>query len=49
MQHAGSWFPDQGLNLSPLHRENGVLTIEPPGESLELDTILMSDLKRKFQ
>ena len=46
---AGSWFPDQGSNLGPLRGEHRVLTTEPPEESLEFDTILMSHLKRKFQ
>ena len=27
-------FPDQGLNLSPLHWECGVLATGPPGKSL---------------
>jgi len=26
-------FPDQGLNLGPLHWEPGVLTTGPPGKS----------------
>ena len=29
----GIQFPDQGLNLSPLHREHGVLSTGPPGRS----------------
>ena len=34
IDHAGSMcqiqFPDQGLNLGPLHWEHGVLATEPP-------------------
>ena len=33
----GMWdlnFPDQGLNLDPLHWERGVLATGPPGKSL---------------
>ena len=29
----GIWFPDQGLNLGPLHWEPGVLATGPPGKS----------------
>ena len=32
--HVGSQFPDQGLNLSPLHWKFRVLTTGPPGKSL---------------
>ena len=32
MWHAGPWFPEQGLNLCPLHWERGVLTTGPPGK-----------------
>ena len=28
----GSYFPDQGMNLSPLHWEHGVLATGPPGK-----------------
>ena len=30
---SGIYFPDQGLNLSPLHWELGVLATGPPGKS----------------
>ena len=30
----GIWFPDQGSNPGPLHREHGVLATGPPGKSL---------------
>ena len=30
------YFPDQGLNLNPLHREHGVPATGPPGKSLFL-------------
>ena len=30
----GSWFPDKGLNLYPLHWKHGVLTNEALGNSL---------------
>ena len=30
MQHAGSSFPDQGLNVCPLHGKHGFLIIGPP-------------------
>ena len=29
----GIWFPDQRLNLGPLHWERGVLPTGPPGKS----------------
>ena len=29
----GIYFPDQGLNLGPLHWKHGVLTAGPPGKS----------------
>ena len=32
--HAGSWFPDQGSNPSPLPWKRGALTTGPPGKSL---------------
>ena len=32
---AGTYFPDQGSTLGPLHWEHGVLPIGPPGKSLE--------------
>ena len=32
-RHAGSWFPDQGSNLSPSQCKLRVLTIGPPGKS----------------
>lgn len=32
-QHVGSWFPDQGSNLSPLHYKADSLTTGPPGKS----------------
>ena len=31
---AGSWFPDQGLNLGPRQWKPGILTIGPPGNSV---------------
>ena len=34
--HAGSWFPDQGLNPSPLHWKWGVLITGPPEKSLKI-------------
>ena len=34
IQHVGSYFPNQGSNPSPLHWKHGVLTIGPPGKSL---------------
>ena len=33
LQHAGSYFPDQGLNLHPLQWKREVLTTGPPGKS----------------
>ena len=33
VRHAGSPFPDQGLNLHPLQWKHGVLTNGPPGNS----------------
>ena len=33
-QHAGSQFPNQGLNLRPLHWKHGALTTGLPGKSL---------------
>ena len=30
----GIWFPDQGLDLGPLHWEHGVLATGSPGKSL---------------
>ena len=32
----GPYFPNQGLNLHPLHWQHGVLTTGPPGKSLPL-------------
>ena len=32
-RHVGSWFPNQGLNLSPLQWKLRVLTTGPPGKS----------------
>ena len=32
VQHVGSQFPDQGLNLCPLHWKHGVLTTGLPGK-----------------
>ena len=32
-QHAGSWFPDQGLNPRTLKLKCGMLTTGPPGKS----------------
>ena len=29
----GTWFPNQGLNLGPLHWERGALTTGPPENS----------------
>ena len=40
--HVGSSFPDQGLNLQPLHWEGGILTSEPgksPGTVLDTSVI----------
>ena len=34
VQHVGSYFPKQGLNLCPLRWEPRVLTTGPPGKSL---------------
>ena len=34
IQHAGSWFPNQGLNLHPLHWKYEVLTTGPPEKFL---------------
>ena len=34
--HAGSWFPDQGLNPCPLQWKWGVLITGPPGKSLNI-------------
>ncbi|KAG5202557.1 hypothetical protein MJG53_011348 [Ovis ammon polii x Ovis aries] len=31
--HVGSYFPNRGSNLCPLHRECGVLTSGPPEKS----------------
>ena len=31
----GIYFPDQGLNLGPLHWESGVLATGPPGKFLK--------------
>ena len=31
MWHIGSWFPDQGSNLHPVHWKHGVLTTRPSG------------------
>ena len=31
MWHVGSWFPDQGSNLHPVHWKHGVLTTRPSG------------------
>ena len=33
MQHSGSYFPDQGLKLCPVHWDRRVLTTGPPGNS----------------
>ena len=33
MRHVGSYFPDWGLNLGPLHGKLRVLTTGPPGKS----------------
>ena len=33
IQHVRSQFPDQGLNLCPLHWKHGVLITGPPGKS----------------
>ena len=35
MQHAGSQFPDQGLNPCPLQWKRKALTAGPPGKPLE--------------
>ena len=32
--HVGSYFPDQGSNLCPLHSKHGVLTTGQPGKFL---------------
>lgn len=29
----GTWFPDQGLNWGPLHREGSILAPGPPRKS----------------
>ena len=34
LRHMGSWLPDRGLNLCPLHWKHRALTIGPPGKSL---------------
>ena len=34
LRHAGSQFPDQGLNPCPLHWEHKILTTGPPGKPL---------------
>ena len=37
LRHMGSQFPDQGLNLCPLHcLEGGFFTAGPPGKSLRV-------------
>ena len=33
--YMGSWFPDQGPSLCPLHRKHGVLITGPPGRFLK--------------
>ena len=33
----GIQFPDQGLNLGPLHWEHGVLATGPPGKTHQPD------------
>ena len=40
LQNVGSWFPDQGSNLCPLHCKSGVLTTGPLGKSQWVSTIL---------
>ena len=35
MWHSGTEFPDQGLNLCPLHWQHKVLTTGLPGKSLD--------------
>ena len=34
MQCEGSYFPNQGSNLCPLHEKHGVLTTRPPQKYL---------------
>ena len=43
MQHMGSQFPDQGLNLYSLHWKCGVLATGTPGKSL-ISSLLPLDL-----
>ena len=47
MQYAGSWFPNQSLNLCPLHWEPRVLTTGPPGKSLK-ESYLSMRIKGDF-
>ena len=48
----GSYFPDQGLNLQPLHWKHRILSTGPPGRSLSKLIILLStpylDEKRDY-
>ena len=39
----GIQFPDQGLNLGPLHWEHRILATEPPGKSLSCNLKFPSD------
>ena len=39
MWHTALQFPDEGLNLRPLHWKHKVLTTEPPGKSLFLHSL----------
>ena len=45
---AGSWFPNQGLNLGSLQWKHGVLTTGLPGNSqlMILNRILTGELRR---
>ena len=36
----GIYFPDQGLNLGPLHWERGTLATGPPGKSWEEKSLI---------
>ena len=41
MQHVGSYFPDQGLNLHPLQWKLGVLITGQPGMSLHTQILML--------
>ena len=40
IQQVGSYFPNQGLNLCPLHCKHGVLTTGPPGKSPDTSLVV---------